>query len=364
MSAKWKLKVWIKDLALIVYFSALVYCYLSFSLLFVLRHPAGAGGQEPGPAEHPQRPAARAAAAATAAAAGHDPHGDGADPGLHAAVGGAVRHGAGVQRPPPGPAGHVPPQPGHEPDAAAPKPKRHGPALPQRPAGPEAAGRGGQAVGMVGGYGQGMMMNPALSQQQMKGPPVGQPMAKAQAQRLQSMMGGGGHQGPAGWAQQQQQQTLQAMGGRTSAEIVGFSNSGPGYGMQAGQPRMAKQHFSQGMGQTMVDPRAMNPAMGGQMVPHMSGQPRTNQPRPMVMAGLGQGVPNMTPFSQGPGQAMAVTGGSYVQGGQPQGYQRTASQDLTYSYGGQSASAGSFNLPDGAELDSTDGWMDEFFPSQ
>ncbi|XP_064190609.1 mastermind-like protein 3 isoform X3 [Anguilla rostrata] len=235
------------------------------------------------------------------------------------------------------------------------------------PPGQRQGGGAGPAVGMVGGYGQGVMMNPALSQQQMKGPPVGQPMAKAQAQRLQSMMAaGGGHQGAAQWAQQQQQQTLQAMGGRTSGDMGGFGGGGPGYGMPPGgqPPRVPKQHFAQGMGQTVVDPRAINPAMTGQMVPHMPGQPRTNQPRPMVMTGMGPGMPNMTPFSQGPGQPMGGSGGAYGQGGQPQGYQRTPSQDLAYSYGNQPASAGSFNLPDGVELDSTDGWMDEFFPSQ
>nr|XP_015200478.1 PREDICTED: mastermind-like protein 3 [Lepisosteus oculatus] len=218
----------------------------------------------------------------------------------------------------------------------------------------------GQGVGMVGGYGQTMLINSAMSHQQMKGPPVGQAMPKAQAQRLQGMMGSAA-QGAQGW--QQQQPGLQAIAARTSGEMVAFNNNSA-YAMQPGQPRMTKQHFPQGMNQPIVDPRAMNPAMSGQMMPHMSGQPRTNQPRPMVMAGMTQGVPNMTPFSQGPGQQMAAGGGSYVQGGQPPGYQRTSSQDLSYSYTSQSAGGGSFNLPDGADLDSTDGWMDEFFPSQ
>ncbi|MBN3304597.1 MAML3 protein, partial [Amia calva] len=218
----------------------------------------------------------------------------------------------------------------------------------------------GQGVGMVGGYGQGMLINSAMSQQQMKGPPVGQPIPKAQAQRLQSIMGNAA-QGAQGW--QQQQQGLQGMSGRATGEMVAF-NSNSAYAMQPGQPRMTKQHFPQGMNQPIVDPRAMNPAMSGQMMPHMSGQPRTNQPRPMVMAGMTQGVPNMTPFNQGPGQQMAGGGASYVQGSQPQGYQRTSSQDLSYSYSSQPTSGGSFNIPDGADLDSTDGWMDEFFPSQ
>ncbi|KAB5581430.1 hypothetical protein PHYPO_G00175600 [Pangasianodon hypophthalmus] len=244
-------------------------------------------------------------------------------------------------------------QPQHHPNQAS-------MAMAQRP-----AGTGGQ--GMVGGgagsgYGQGMMMNPALSQQQMK--PSGQPMAKAQ--RLQSMMGGGGQ----GWPQQQQQ-NMQAMSGRTTNDMVAF-NSNSAYAMQGGQPsRMPKQHFSQGMGgQGMVDPRAINPAsMGGPMLPHMTGQPRTNQPRGMAMSGMGQAVPSMAAFGQGSTQAMVGAGpggGAYMPSGQTQGYQRTSSQDLAYGYAGQSGTGSgvSFGLSDSAELDSTDGWMEEFFPSQ
>ncbi|XP_052401264.1 mastermind-like protein 3 [Carassius gibelio] len=229
------------------------------------------------------------------------------------------------------------------------------------------AGAVGQGMVGGGGYGQGMLMNPSLPQQQIKSAvvaPGGQPMAKVQ--RLQGMMGGGGQTWP-----QQQQQNIQAMGGRTSNDMVVF-NSNPAYAMQGGQaPRMAKQHFAQAMGgQTMVDPRSINPAaMGGPMMPHMAGQPRTNQPRGMVMPGMNQGVPNMAAFGQGPAQGMPGAsggGGPYMPGGQPQGYQRTSSQDLAYGYGSQSgAGAGvSFGLSDGTDLDSTEGWMDEFFPSQ
>uniref|UniRef100_A0A8C7JFE8 Mastermind-like protein 3 n=1 Tax=Oncorhynchus kisutch TaxID=8019 RepID=A0A8C7JFE8_ONCKI len=207
-----------------------------------------------------------------------------------------------------------------------------------------------QQVG--GGYGgpQGMMMN-SMSQQPLKGPP------KAQAQRL-----------------------------------GGYGSMQPGPGQQPPHPRLAKQHFpghpqghpqAMGQGQPM-DPRAMNPAAGmaGPMIaPHMAGpgQPRTNQPRPMVMPGqgvMGQGVPNMGAFGQGPAMGVGPGGGGgYVGqggvgvGGQPQGYQRTSSQDLSsYGYvGGQVApSGGGFGLADGtgSDLDSSDGWMEEFFPNQ
>ncbi|KAL1023863.1 hypothetical protein UPYG_G00047470 [Umbra pygmaea] len=265
------------------------------------------------------------------------------------------------------------------------------------------AGGGPGVAGNGGGYGgpQGMMM---MSQQPLKGPP------SAKAQRLQSMLGGGGGtggpQGPMGGWPPQQGQTLQGMGGvpsgvggpgRTTGDMVGFGPAQGGYGsMQPGgpgqqPPRLGKQHFPghpqghpQALGQPM-DPRAMNPAAGmaGPMMagPHMAGpgQPRTNQPRPMVMPGqgvMGQGVPGMGAFGQGPGgQAMGVGpggtgGGGYVGqgvGGQPQAYQRTSSQDLSsYGYGQGAASGGGFGLADGtgADLDSSDGWMEEFFPNQ
>ncbi|XP_070998610.1 mastermind-like protein 3 [Oncorhynchus clarkii lewisi] len=272
----------------------------------------------------------------------------------------------------------------------------------------------GGGVGGGGGYGgpQGMMIN-SMSQQPLEGPP------KAQAQRLQGMLGigggpgGGGPQGGMGGWPPQQGQSLQGMGGpggvggpgRTTGDMVGFGSAQGGYGsMQPGpgqqppHPRLAKQHFpghpqghpqAMGQGQPM-DPRAMNPAAGmaGPMDPRAMnpaagmagpGQPRTNQPRPMVMPGqgvMGQGVPNMGAFGQGPAMGVGPGGGGgYVGqggvgvGGQPQGYQRTSSQDLSsYGYvGGQVApSGGGFGLADGtgADLDSSDGWMEEFFPNQ
>lgn len=274
-------------------------------------------------------------------------------------------------------------------------PPQHNPAggpTRQAGAGPGVGGMpGGPGGGGAGGYGgQGMLMN-SMAQQPLKGPP------KAQAQRLQSMLGagggGGGGMAGGGWPQQQGQ-SLQAMGGgvgRTTGggggDMVGFS-SAQGYGMQPGQPpRMAKQHF-QGPGQGMnqgMDPRVVNPAasMGGPMMaPHMGGQPRTNQPRPMVMnqgmnqGVMGQGMSGMGGFGPGPGGpgigAGGGGGGPYGPGGvgvggQPPGYQRTANQDMSsYGYGGGPSGGGAFGLGDGsgAELDSSDGWMDEFFPSQ
>ncbi|XP_041641249.1 mastermind-like protein 3 [Cheilinus undulatus] len=274
-------------------------------------------------------------------------------------------------------------------------PQQHNPAggpPRQAGAGPGVGGMpGGPGGGVAGGYGgQGMLMN-SMSQQPLKGPPN----AKAQAQRLQSMLGagaaGGGMAG-GGWPQQQGQ-SLQAMGagvGRTtgggSGDMVGF-NSAQGYGMQPGQPsRLTKQHF-QGPGQGMnqgMDPRVGNPAagMGGPMMgPHMGGQPRTNQPRPMVMnQGMNQGVMGQGmsgiggfgPGPGGPGLGGGGGGGPYGPGGvgvggQPPGYQRTANQDMSsYGYGGGPSGGGAFGLGDGtgAELDSSDGWMEEFFPSQ
>ncbi|XP_063332974.1 mastermind-like protein 3 [Pelmatolapia mariae] len=274
----------------------------------------------------------------------------------------------------------LPPQ--HNPTGGPPRQAGAGPGVGGMPGGPGGGGAGGYG-------GQGMLMN-SMTQQPLKGPPN----AKAQTQRLQSMLGGGGGgMAASGWPQQQGQ-SLQAMGGgvgRTTGggggDMVGFS-SAQGYGMQPGQPpRMAKQHFQgpgQGMGQGM-DPRLGNPAAGmaGPMMgPHMGGQPRTNQPRPMVMnqgmnqGVMGQGITGMGGFVPGPGgpglgASGGGGGGSYGPGavgvgGQPQGYQRTANQDMSsYGYGGGPSGGGAFGLGDGsgAELDSSDGWMEEFFSS-
>ncbi|XP_024145788.1 mastermind-like protein 3 isoform X1 [Oryzias melastigma] len=267
---------------------------------------------------------------------------------------------------------------------------QHNPVGPPRQAGagPGVGGMPGGPGGGGPGYGgPGMIIN-SMTQQPLKGPPN----AKAQAQRLQSMLGGGG-MAAGGWSQQQGQ-SLQAMGGavgRTTGggggDMVGFS-SAQGYGMQPNQPpRMAKQHFP-GPGQALsqgMDPRVGNPAagMGGPMMgPHMGGQPRTNQPRPMVMnqgmnqGMMGQGMASMGGFGPGPGGpgmgAGGGGGGPYGPvgvgvGGQSQGYQRTANQDMSsYGYGGGSSDGVAFGLGDGSgvELDSSDGWMEQLFPNQ
>ncbi|KAM4750771.1 mastermind-like protein 3 isoform 2-T2 [Anableps anableps] len=273
----------------------------------------------------------------------------------------------------------LPPQ--HNPAGGPPRQAGAGPGLGGMPGGPGSSG--------AGGYGpQGMLMN-SITQQPLKGP------AKAQSQRLQNMLGGGGAgagMAASGWPPQQQGQGLQAMGGgvgRTTGgaggDMVGFSSS-QGYGMQPGQPpRMAKQHFP-GSGQAGqgMDPRVGNPAasMGGPMMgPHMGNQSRTNQPRPMVMnqginqGMMAQGMSGMGAFGPGPGGpgiGGGGGGGPYGPGGvavagQPQGYQRTANQDMSsYGYGGGPSGGGAFGLGDGsgAELDSGDGWMDELFQNQ
>ena len=271
-------------------------------------------------------------------------------------------------------------------------PPQHNPAggpARQAAVGPGVSGMsGGPGAGGAGAYGgQGMLMN-SMTQPSLKGAQN----AKAQAQRLQSMLGAGASSGgmaTGGWPQQQGQ-ALQAMAGgmgRTTGaaggDMVAFTPS-QGFGIQPGQPpRIPKQHF-QGPGQGMsqgMDPRVGNPAagMGGPMMgPHMGAQPRTNQPRPMVMnqGVMGQGMAGMGGFGPGgPGIGSGgggAAGGPYGSagvgvGGQPPGYQRTANQDMSsYGYGGGPSGGGTFGLADGsgAELDSSSGWMEEFFPSQ
>ncbi|KAG5848101.1 hypothetical protein ANANG_G00094830 [Anguilla anguilla] len=235
---------------------------------------------------------------------------------------------------------------------------------PQRPTGPAAGGGAGRLWAwwrVRAGRDDEPRPVPAADE----GPAVGQPMAKAQAQRLQSMMAaGGGHQGAAQWAQQQQQQTLQAMGGRTSGDMGGFGGGGPGYGMPPGAAASrAQTALCPGHGPDRGGPARHQPRHDrADGAPHA--RPAKDQPAPAHGHDWhGSGHAQHDSFQPGPRAAHGGSGGAYGQGGQPQGYQRTPSQDLAYSYGNQPAGAGSFNLPDGVELDSTDGWMDEFFPA-
>ncbi|KAL4679253.1 hypothetical protein H8959_008903 [Pygathrix nigripes] len=225
----------------------------------------------------------------------------------------------------------------------------------------------GQGVGMVSGFGQSMLVNSAITQQhpQMKGP-VGQALPRPQAPpRLQSLMGTV-QQGAQSW----QQRSLQGMPGRTSGDLGPFNN-GASYPLQAGQPRLTKQHFPQGLSQSVVDAntgtvRTLNPAaMGRQMMPSLPGQQGTSQGRPMVMSGLSQGVPGMPAFSQPPAQQQIPSGG-FAPSSQSQAYERNAAQDVSYNYSGDGAGASFPGLPDGADLvDSIikggpgDEWMQE-----
>ncbi|KFO20562.1 Mastermind-like protein 3 [Fukomys damarensis] len=225
----------------------------------------------------------------------------------------------------------------------------------------------GQGVGMVSGFGQSMLVNPTLTQQhpQMKGP-VGQALPRPQAPpRLQSIIGTV-QQGAQSW----QQRSLQGMPGRTSGDLGPFNN-GTSYPLQAGQPRLTKQHFPQGLSQSVVDAntgavRTLNPAaMGRQMMPPLPGQQGTSQARPMVMPGLNQGVPSMPAFGQPPAQQQ-MPSGSFAPSSQGQPYERNPPQDLSYSYSGEGTGASFPGLTDSADLvDSIikggpgDEWMQE-----
>lgn len=221
----------------------------------------------------------------------------------------------------------------------------------------------GQGVGMVSSFGQSMLVNSAITQQhqQMKGP-VGQALPRPQGPpRLQSMMGTV-QQGTQSW----QQRSLQGMPGRTSGELGSFTN-GTSYPLQAGQPRLTKQHFPQGLSQVVdANTRSLNPtAMGRQMMPPLPGPQGTSQVRPMVLSGLPQGVPGMPAFSQ-PTAQQQMPSGSFVASSQSQGYERNPPQDVSYSYSGETAAASFPGLSDSADLvDSIikggpgDEWMQE-----
>uniref|UniRef100_A0A8C0FV17 Mastermind like transcriptional coactivator 3 n=1 Tax=Bubo bubo TaxID=30461 RepID=A0A8C0FV17_BUBBB len=205
----------------------------------------------------------------------------------------------------------------------------------------------GQAVGMVGSFGQSMLVNSALPQhqQQMKGP-VGQVLPRPQAPRLQNLMGTV-PQGTQNW----QQRGLQAIPGRTSSEMGPFNN-GTTYPLQSGQPRLSKQHFPQGLNQTVVDTsatvRALNPAMGRQLLQPLPGQQGASQARPMVMPAISQGVPTMPGFSQPPTQQMPGSG--FAQSSQGQAYERNPTQDISYNYSNEGAGGSFSSLAEGADL--------------
>lgn len=225
----------------------------------------------------------------------------------------------------------------------------------------------GQGVGVVSGFGQSMLVNSAFSQQhqQLKGP-VGQALPRPQGPpRLQSVMGTV-QQGAQNW----QQRSLQGVPGRTSGELGPFNNSAS-YPLAAGQPRLTKQHFPQGLSQPVMDGnpgavRTLNPAaMGRQMMPALAGQQGASQVRPLVMPGLSQGVPGMPAFSQ-PTAQQQIAGGSFAAGSQGQAYERNPAQDMSYNYSGEGAGASFPGLPDSTDLvDSIiksgpgDEWMQE-----
>ncbi|XP_058276687.1 mastermind-like protein 3 isoform X3 [Hirundo rustica] len=205
----------------------------------------------------------------------------------------------------------------------------------------------GQAVGMVGSFGQNMLVNSALPQHQqpMKGP-VGQVLPRPQAPRLQNLMGTV-PQGTQNW----QQRGLQGIPGRTSGEMGPFNN-GTTYAVPSGQPRLSKQHFPQGLNQSVVDAsgtvRALNPALGRQLLQPLPGQQAGGQARPMVMPAISQGVPAMSGFSQPPTQQMP--GGTFAQSGQGQAYERNAAQDMSYSYSNGGAGPSFSGLAEGTDL--------------
>uniref|UniRef100_A0A8C8RCG7 Mastermind like transcriptional coactivator 3 n=1 Tax=Pelusios castaneus TaxID=367368 RepID=A0A8C8RCG7_9SAUR len=221
----------------------------------------------------------------------------------------------------------------------------------------------GQGVGIVSSFGQSILVNSIPQQhQQMKGP-VGQVLPRPQAPRLQNMMGTV-PQGAQNW---QQQRGLQGISGRTGSEI-GSYNNGTTYPVQSGQPRLPKQHFPQGINHSVVDTsgtvRALNPAMGRQMLQQLPAQQGASQARGTVMPAISQGVPTMPGFNQPPTQQMP--GGNFAQSSQGQVYERNPTQDMSYNYSNEGAGGSFSSIAEGAELvDSIikggpgDEWMQE-----
>ncbi|XP_005995392.1 mastermind-like protein 1 [Latimeria chalumnae] len=229
----------------------------------------------------------------------------------------------------------------------------------------------GQGGSLPAGYGQNLLGNASLPQQQQqqtsKGP-GNLALAKPQMARMPNAMGA---QNTA-W----QHQAMVNMNSQTQGNngLRAF-NPSTTFHMQQAHPKMANQQFAQGMAQATLSasrPMAsMNSSVSGQMMSSLvGGQHRPNPPtqQPQVMPSMNQPVSDMTAYGQAQSQPPASRASLHCR----QGYQvRTANQELPFVYGSQSGNGGLQSLPGDAELmdsllknrTSDDEWMkdlDEF----
>ncbi|KAM3924223.1 mastermind-like protein 1 isoform 2-T2 [Leptodactylus fuscus] len=208
----------------------------------------------------------------------------------------------------------------------------------------------GQGNTLPAGYGPNPMANPALAAQHNKAG-MNPAMAKTQMPRMPAAMASQN----AGWQHQQMQNInnpAQANNG-----LAAFSAANPGFHLQQNHHKIPNQPFGQGMPQVGLGAgrpiNSLNSSVPGQMMPNMASQQRTNpatqQPAPnqQVLPVMNQAVPDLSAFSQNPGQQMANRAGLHCN----QNYQvRSTGQELPFGFGGQSGNAALQSLSGDADL--------------
>ncbi|XP_073477154.1 mastermind-like protein 1 isoform X1 [Aquarana catesbeiana] len=200
----------------------------------------------------------------------------------------------------------------------------------------------GQGNPLPAGYGPNPMANPALAAQHSKGG-INPSLAKAQMPRMPAAMPS---QNP-GWQHQSMQNINNQAQGNNG---LGPFNSAS-FHLQQNHHKMSNQQFAQGMPQVGLGAgrpmTSLNSSVPGQMMPNITSQQRTNpssqQPAPnqQVLPVMTQAVPDLSAFSQNPGQQMANRAGLHCN----QNYQvRSTGQDLPFGYSGQSGNSGLQNM--------------------
>ncbi|XP_075712316.1 mastermind-like protein 1 isoform X2 [Rhinoderma darwinii] len=208
----------------------------------------------------------------------------------------------------------------------------------------------GQGNTLPTGYGPNHMANPALAAQHSKAG-MNPAMSKAQMPRMPAAMAS---QNP-GWQHQQMQNINNQAQGNNG--LSAFSTANPGFHLQQNHHKISNQPFGQGMPQVGLGAgrpmNSLNSSAPGQMMPNMASQQRTNpatqQPAPnqQVLPVMNQAVPDLTAFSQNPGQQLANRAGLHCN----QTYQvRSTGQDLPFGFGGQSGNTGLQNLSGDTDL--------------
>ncbi|XP_066446670.1 mastermind-like protein 1 isoform X1 [Eleutherodactylus coqui] len=208
----------------------------------------------------------------------------------------------------------------------------------------------GQGNTLPAGYGPNPMANPALAAQHNKAG-MNPAMSKTQMPRMPATLAS---QNP-GWQHQQMQNINNQAQGNNG--LGAFSAANPAFHLQQNHHKISNQPFGQGLPQVGLGAgrsmNSLNSSVPGQMMPNMASQQRTNpatqQPAPnqQVLPVMNQAVPDMSAFSQNPGQQMANRAGLHCN----QNYQvRSTGQDLPFGFGGQSGNAGLQNLSGETDL--------------